>query len=281
MTGTTHGILLGYDGSPSSERALRWALREARWRDAVLTVCHAWGPGYAQEPSGGDGTPHPSQLTGEVVLAPALRLARSIMDPQAVRPLLAAGPAAQVLCDRSRDADMVVVGSRGRGGFAGLLLGSVSQQVSAHARGRVVVVRGHWHGAAEYVPGPVVAGADGSAASRAALAFAAEEAMLRAVPLLAVSALADTAGGLGGAARMEEAAGRDIARQEKEHPELTIQWQVTPGQPRTALLAAAGGAQLLVVGSRGRGGIMGMPLGSVSQAMLHHCPCPVAVVHPC
>jgi nucleotide-binding universal stress UspA family protein len=281
MTGTTDGVLVGYDGSASSERALRWALREARWRDAVLTVCHAWAPGCAQQPPGANDTPGRSQLTGELVLAPALRLARSIMDPQAVRPLLAAGTAAQVLCDHSRDAGMIVVGSRGRGGLAGLLLGSVSQQVSAYARGYVVVVRGHWHEAAGYLPGPVAAGADGSAASRAAIAFAAEEAVLRAVPLLAVSALADTAGGLGGAARMEEAASQDIARQEKEHPGLTIARQVTPGQPRTALLAAAGGAQLLVVGSRGRGGIMGMPLGSVSQAMLHHCPCPVAVVHPC
>jgi len=280
MAVTTHGILIGYDGSPGSERALQWAVREARRRGSVLTVCHVCAPGGLPAPPGGAAATGHMEESALPHLAGGLRYAREVMGPERTRPLLATGLAALVLCQLSADADMVVVGSRGRDGLPGSLLGPVSQQVCAYAHGRVVVVRGHWHEAAEYVPGPVVVGADGSAASRAALAFAAEEATLRAVPLLAVSALADTAGGLGGAARIEEAASQDIARQEKEHPELTIQRQVTPGQPRTALLAAAGGAQLLVVGSRGRGGIMGMPLGSVSQAMLHHCPCPVAVVHP-
>jgi nucleotide-binding universal stress UspA family protein len=102
--------------------------------------------------------------------------------------------------------------------------------------------------------------------------------VLRGVPLLAVCALADTPGGLGGAGRMQETVGQDIASWEKEHPEVTIRRQVSPGQPRTALLAAARDAQLLVVGNRGRGGVTGMPLGSVSQAILHHSSCPVAVV---
>jgi nucleotide-binding universal stress UspA family protein len=161
-----------------------------------------------------------------------------------------------------------------------MLLGSVGEQVCAHAHGRVVAVRGHWHPAAEYVPGPVVAGADGSAAANAAIAFAAEEAMLRAVPLQIVCALADAPGSLGGAGRMQEAVDHDIAYLEKQHPELTILRQVTFGQPRTALLDATSGAQLLIVGSRGRGGLKDMLLGSVSQAMLHHARCPVGVVHP-
>jgi nucleotide-binding universal stress UspA family protein len=278
MTGTTHGILVGYDGSPGSEQALGWALQEARWRGAVLTVCHAWAPEHVPGPPGEGGAPDGPQWAGEQILAQALRFARTVMGPATARPLLAAGPAAKVLCGQSVDADMVVVGSRGGGGLTGLLLGSVSQQVSAYAHGRVVVVRGHWHQAAEYVPGPVAVGADGSAASRAAIGFAAEEAVLRGVPLLAVCALADTPGGLGGAGRMEEAVGHDIARWEKEHPEVAIRRQVSPGQPRTALLAAAREAQLLVVGNRGRGGVTGMPLGSVSQAVLHHSSCPVAVV---
>ena len=279
MTSTAHGILVGYDGSPGSERALSWALREARWRGTVLTLCHAWPPGYVAAAAGEDEPLDRAQRLGEQCLARGLRFARDILGPGQARPLLAAGPAAQVLCGNSADAEMVVVGSRGWGGFAGSLLGSVGQQVAAHARGRVVVVRGHWHQAAEYAPGRVVVGADGSPASRAAIAFAVEEAALRAVPLLAVSALADAPGDLGGAGRLEETAGRDIARCEKEHPEVTIVWQVTPGQPRTALLDAAAEAQLLVVGGRGWGGITGMLLGSVSQAMLHHAPCPVGVVH--
>jgi nucleotide-binding universal stress UspA family protein len=202
------------------------------------------------------------------------------MGPGTAQPLLAAGPATRLLCEHSADADMVVVGARGRGGLPGMLLGSVGQQVSAHARGRVVVVRGHWHPAAEYFPGLVVAGADGSAAASAAIAFAAEEATLRAVPLQIVCALADAPGVLGGAGRMQEAVDHDIACLEKQHPELPVLRQVTFGQPRTALLDAAAEAQLIVVGSRGRGGIGGMPLGSVAQAIVYHAPCPVGVVHP-
>jgi nucleotide-binding universal stress UspA family protein len=217
---------------------------------------------------------------GDQDLVEALRFGQELMGPGQARPLRAAGRAARVLCQHSGDADMVVVGQRGRGGLPGSLLGSTGQQVCAHARGRVVVVRGHWHPAAGYVPGPVVVGADGSDGSRAAIAFAAEEAMLREVPLLALCALADSPGSLGGAGRMQEAFDQDIARWEKEYPELTILRQVTFSQPRTALLDATSGAQLLVVGSRGRGGLAGMLLGSVSQAMLHHARCPVGVVHP-
>ena len=280
MTGIIHGILIGYDGSPGSEQALLWAAREARWRGSVLTVCQACAPGQAGAAPGDGRASGQMPAAGDQNLATALRIAQELMGPGQARPLLAAGPAARVLCEHSADADMVVVGARGRGGLPGMLLGSVGQQVCAHARGRVVVVRGHWHPAAEYAPGPVVVGADGSAGSRAAIAFAAEEAMFREVPLLAVCALADSPGSLGGASRIQEAFDQDIALQEKEYPELTILRQVCFGQPRAALLDASSAAQLMVVGSRGRGGLKGMLLGSVSQAMLHHARCPVGVVHP-
>jgi nucleotide-binding universal stress UspA family protein len=280
MTGAIHGILVGYDGSPSSERALLWAAREARWRGTVVTVCHAWVREYVPGPSGDEGAPDRAQRTGERCLAQGLRFARNVMGPEGAQPLMAAGAASRLLCEHSADADMVVVGPRGRGGLPGMLLGSVSQQVCAHAPGPVVVVRGHWHPAAEYVPGSVVAGTDGSAAANAAIAFAAEEAVLRAVPLHIVCALADAPGGLGGAGRMQEAVDHDIAYLGKQHPELTILRQVTFGHPRTALLDAAAEAQLIVVGSRGRGGISRMLLGSVAEAIIHHAPCPAGVIHP-
>jgi len=280
MTGTTHGVLVGYDGSPGSERALLWAVREARWRGSVLTVCHAHAPGDVPAPHGEAEAPGDGQTAGELHLAAGMQFAKNIMGSGQVRPLLAAGPAARALCGYSADADMVVVGARGWDGLPGSLAGSVSQQVCAHARGRVVVVRGHWHPAAAYAAGPVVVGTDGSAASRAAIAFAVEEAALRDVPLMAVCALADSPGSLGGARRMQEAFDQDLGRWEKEHPELTILSRVTPGQPRAALLEATSDAQLLVVGSRGRGGLTGTLLGSVSQAMLHHAACPVGIVHP-
>jgi len=175
---------------------------------------------------------------------------------------------------------MVVVGSRGGGGVAGLPLGSVSLEVAAFACGPVVVARGRWRPVADVVRGPVVVGVDGSAASRAVVAFAAEEAAFRGVSLLAVCALADSPGVLGGAHLVQDDFDQAMARCEKEHPEVPVRRQVADGSARAALLAAAYDAQLLVVGGRGRGGLPGMKLGSVSQALLCYAPCAVSVVHP-
>jgi nucleotide-binding universal stress UspA family protein len=279
MAGAAFGILAGYGGSPCSREALSWAAREARARGVVLTVCHAWAPAYPVPPSAAAAF-NLARRGGEQILAEGLRYARTVMGPGEVRPLLAAGSAAVVLCENSGTAEMVVAGSRGRGGLAGLLLGSASSQVAAHARGRVVVVRGHWRPAADYIPGPIVVGADGSAASDAAVRYAFEEAALREARLLAVCALADTPGSLGGAGWIEEAFEEQITSAEKEHPEVAVERQAAGGAPRAALLAAASEAQMLVVGSGGRGGVKGMMLGSVSQALLHHAPCPVGVLHP-
>jgi nucleotide-binding universal stress UspA family protein len=185
-----------------------------------------------------------------------------------------------VLCESGAAAEMVVIGSWGHGGLQGSLLGSVSQKVAAHTSGRVVVVRGHWRPAAGYIPGPVVVGVDGSAASRAAIEFAGEEAALRAVAVVAVCAPADTPGNLGGARLLREDFGQVVADYEKNHPGLTVLEQIADGSARAALLTAARDAQLLVVGSRGQGGLPGMPLGSVSLAVLHCAACPVSVVHP-
>ncbi len=278
MAGKTDGILVGYDGSPGSEHALSWAAREARSRGTVLTVCHAWAPGFAALP-GEAAIAGLARKGGERVIADGLRHGRNLLGPEQVRPLLIGEPATAVICEHSHDADMVVVGSRGRGGFTGMLLGSVSWQVAAYAHCPVVVIRGHWRSAGDYAPGPIVVGTDGSAASDAALGFGFEEATLRGAALLAVCALADAPGCLGGDRKLQDDAEQAITRHEKEHPEVAVLRQVAQGGGRAALLAAARGAQLLVVGSRGRGGVPEMPLGSVSQVVLHHAPCPVAVVH--
>ena len=111
MAGGAYGVLAGYDGSAGSEEALAWAAREARSRGVVLTVCQAWALGFA--------VPRPSEAavfdlarrSGEMILAQGLRSARAIMGSGEVRPLLAGGPAAHVLCERSGGAEMVVVGS--------------------------------------------------------------------------------------------------------------------------------------------------------------------------
>jgi nucleotide-binding universal stress UspA family protein len=127
MTSTIHGILVGYDGSPGSEQALLWAAREAHGRGTVVTVCHAWTTEYVPGPPGDDGASDREQRAGERSLNQGVRFAQNVMGPGGARPLLAAGPAARLLCEQSAEADMVVVGARGLGGLPGMLLGSVGQ----------------------------------------------------------------------------------------------------------------------------------------------------------
>jgi len=278
MTGMTDGIIAGYDGSAGSDEALRWAAREAWARGTALTICLAWPAADLLQLGDWEARNRAQQLGGDI-LARGVRLAGTVPDLPDVRTVLAEGSPAHVLCERSSTAEMVVVGSRGHGGLADSWLGSVSWQVANHGQGRVVVVRGHWR-SVNQSPGPVVAGVDGSPASQDALRFAFEEAVLRDVPIVAVCALADAPGKVGGAARMEDEFSRQMTLHEKEHPEITVLRQVAFGAPRSALLTAAAEAQLLVVGSRGLGGVEGMSLGSVAGALVHHSPCPVAVVHP-
>ncbi len=278
MTGMTDGILAGYDGSPGSAEALRWAAREAWARGTALTLCLARPP----DELGllGDGlTEKRSRKVGEEILARGVRLAASMQDLHEVRSALTDGPAAEVLCERSARADMVVLGSRGHGGLADSSLGSVPWHVACQGRGPVVVVRGRWR-PVQHAPGLVVAGVDGSPPSEEALTFAFEEARLHQTSVVALCALADAPGRLGGMHRMEDAFTELITAYEKKHPEVPVLRQVTFSSPRSALMAAAADAQLLVLGSRGLGGIDGMSLGSVASALLLYSPGPVAVIHP-
>jgi nucleotide-binding universal stress UspA family protein len=276
MTRTTDGIVAGYDGSPGSDEALRWAAREARARGTALTICLVWAPDELALP--GDGRLRDrARQRGEEILAHAARLAGS--DLAEVRTVMAEGPPARLLCELSGTAEMVVVGSSGHDRLAGSLLGPVSWQVACQGQGRIVVVRGQWR-PVNQTPGPVVAGVDGSPPSQEALTFAFEEAQLRSVPVSALCALADAPSKLGGMGHMEDGFSHLMTSSEKKHPEVTVLRQVTCGSPRSALLTAAGEAQLLVLGARGLGGVEDMSLGSVAVALLHHAPCPVAVIHP-
>jgi nucleotide-binding universal stress UspA family protein len=276
MTGTIYGIVAGYDGSPGAAQALRWAAREAGARGTALTVCLAWTPDHLDLPTEPD-LCELARQRGREILTRGLPYAESVLGPGAVRAELAAGSAAQVLCERSRDADMVVVGSSGHSELPSLPLGSVAWQVAGHAAGRVVVVRGAWR-PANQPPGPVVLGADGSPAGQGAVVFAFEEAALRDVPLVAVCALTDAPGRLGGRQQLEEDVEQLMTSEAKEHPEVSVTYEILPGTPRAALLSASAGAQLIVVGARGRGGLDDMNMGSIAQAVLQHAPGPVGVV---
>lgn len=137
-----HTVVVGVDGSPSSSKALALAATEARWRRARLRVVAAWSfPLYAA------GTYVPADAYADVPDELATAVDAQVADVLGPSPeveverLVAEGPAAAVILEAAKDADLVVVGSRGRGGFAGLLLGSVSSQVVHHAHCPVLVVR--------------------------------------------------------------------------------------------------------------------------------------------
>jgi nucleotide-binding universal stress UspA family protein len=190
-----------------------------------------------------------------------------------------------VLLAEARDAVLLVLGNRGLGGFAGLLLGSAAVQVSAHADCPVLVVRGE-----PRADGPVVVGVDGSELSDLAVGFAVEEAARRGTALVAVHAwLHPVPLGPGDvlplvydldalAAEEERVLAEAVAGYAERYPEVPIRQQLVRGNPSRVLVDASAEAQLVVVGARGRGGLAGMLLGSVSHAVLHHARCPLAIV---
>ncbi|GAA3873613.1 universal stress protein [Saccharothrix violaceirubra] len=277
-------IVVGVDGSDSALDAVRWAATEAARHRVPVRLVHSYlMPDYAYPGVVVD----PGEVRRELEARGAKWLAAARAEVRHVpvdAELVHGGPAA-TLIERSEGARMVVLGAHGQGGFAGRLLGSVPTAVTAHGHCPVVVVRG------EPSSGPVVVGVDGSPVSEAALDYAFEAASTRDAPLVAVHAWTDwlVESAFGGLATPDaetvEAderrllAERLAGRQEK-FPDVKVDRVVVHDRPVRALMAHAARAALVVVGSRGRGGFTGMLLGSTSQALVHHAPCPVAVVRP-
>lgn len=288
-------IVAGVDGSTSALHAVRWAAREAAQRGAPLRLVHV----CALVPRGyPDPVVHVSDYADVVVgqgrrwLAEATDAARTVCDILDVGTDLRDGMTATVLMGESATARMVVLGSRGLGGFAELLVGSISVALAAHAHCPVVVARSSTVDSPPPVTGPVVVGVDGSPLSEAAIAFAFETAAARDVPLLAVHTwldinLAETWIPLPSIvdwgevhASEERLLAERLAGWQEKYPTVEVHRVVTKDRPARALLRRAEDAQLVVVGSRGRGGLTGLGLGSVSQTLLHKALCPVAVIRP-
>jgi nucleotide-binding universal stress UspA family protein len=286
-------VVAGVDGSPQSLAAAEWAAREAERRHLDLRLVHGQvdplpvAYGYPTLPVDVE-TPMRSARAMLSHVADDVRRDHPELPVQAV--FTVGGPAG-VLVDESRTASLVVVGTRGLGGFAGLLAGSVSTQVAAHAHCPVIVVRAG--GAGEPGPqAPVVVGLDGSAESTHALQFALDVAAATDAPLVAVYAWRGLpTGNLGPTtvwhydpAEAEEEARRLLAEQlagcAERYPQLSIEHgPVLSFNPGETLVDASRTAGLVVVGSRGRGGFTGLLLGSTSHTLVHHAHCSVAVVH--
>lgn len=267
-------IVVGFDGSPESGYALRWAATEAKIRKIPLVVCHVWHWPYAFDPVHSESIGIARRM-GQHVLDKGVSFAAEIAPQVEIRGVLQSGSAVSALLHESSDAVMIVAGARGEGGIDSMATGSVAIRVAGHALCPTVVARSSAHR-----DGPIVVGVDGSAGSDAALALACEEAILRRRTVLAVHAAPEGAD----SAELRRQAGSRLETQVApwctKYGHLDVRTKLMALGPREALIGAAEGATLLVVGDRGTGGIQGMRLGAVSQAMVEHAPCSVAVAHP-
>lgn len=281
-------VVVGVDGSPAALSAVRSATREAAYRHRPLRVVHAFVWPYLGAPPGpGRDAPPGAGLRDEAerVVRQAAQLAAEVDPCVPVSLEVVTGSPGPVIVGEAQRAALVVLGHRGLGGFTGLLVGSVAVHVAAHAATPVLIVK---DGAAG--TGDVVVGVDDSAVSDDAIGFAFEEASWRGVRLVAVHAWTHPASTGPGDMLPLVYDPADVAEDERrvfadalgswrdKFPDIDVDERVVRGRPSVALVDAARDAQLAVVGARGRGGFAGLLLGSVSQAVLHHAACPVAIV---
>lgn len=277
-------VVVGLDGSPNSKAAARWAVEEGRLRGAKVEFVTAFGIRAPHH------LPDRTALVTdrEVAVACARMQAGHLADiPDHGVPVMTRtehGDPARTLVAAAREADLLVVGARGHGGFAGLRLGSVSVHCIQRAACPVVVVPASVAGTS--LTAPVVVGVDDSPVSRAALAAAAHEASLRSARVVAVHAVE------------WRPLGTDLVRPEKQQlvdwgrhlltgmlDPVRVQWpdvrfdeQVVPGHPAHVLREAGRTAGLLVLGSRGHGQLAGLLVGSVSLHVLSRVHRPTMVV---
>ena len=279
-------ILVGVDGSETGTRALDWAAGEARVRKVALRLLHALpqvrggaAPGIEQEPEWG---------AARRLLDEAEERVRRRMEGVETSSELVVDDAAGALVARARDAGLVVVGTRGSGGLAGLVLGSVAFKVAAHAPVSVALAPALGEPTTGHAE--IVAGVDGPSTG-AVLAEAFREAALWRAPLRVVHAFrffqvpdpvhsAELAALLrhhrqAAERRIEEA----LADWRTRFPEVQVTAEVVNDSPRKALLQVSAGAQLVVVGPHDHRDPL-MPLGSVAYTVIHRCGRPVLIARP-
>ena len=276
-------VVVGIDGSDGASDALRWAAGEATARGAVLVPLLAWT--YLDQPGTEPFRADFTEADAEAFLAKAVDDALGGAYDGPIEPTAVTELPAPALLAEAQKAALVVVGHRGKGGFAGMYLGSVSQNVAAHARVPVVV-----HRPAQGEPtGRIVVGASNSENGRLALEWAVAEATYRGASLEVVHAWTSpvVAFPTGVAfdptliAEVEAAARTDLdelVALAVGDSGIEVTTTLVEGPTAAALIEAAAGADLVVVGTRGRGGFKALLLGSVSNKVLHHAPCSVAVV---
>ncbi|EIV90791.1 universal stress protein [Frankia sp. QA3] len=305
-------IVVGVDGSRDADAALRWAAGQAWLRRDRLEAILAWTPDdcprevldRAYAPG-----PHTIEGTALALLRECVQRAQDPRRPVPVTERAVYADAVEALLSAGAGANMIVVGYRGASRLRRYLVGSVSAACLHQATRPVVVVRADGRTAEDDDSGrPVLVGVDGSAASLAALRWAAEQAALHAAPLRVVHAwqpaplLHPGHRGARDRAALEQAAhavlddcvtrglanrgptNRGLAnsglanRGPADRTDVSLDTRLALGGPAQSLLAAAADARLLVLGARGHGGFTGLLLGSVAHQCVHHARCPVAVI---
>jgi len=294
MSSTTkhYGILVGVDGSSASDAAVSWAAHDAVMRGLPLTLMHVqdpmsrtWSPAERlKEVSGWQ------KAEGRGILANASKIAHDITKDASQITIngemqfAAPGP---TLVDRSEDAELIVVGTDGRGALTRGLLGSISSGLVRHARCPVVVIRDGEPQAPQLTDAPVLVGVDGSPASELATEIAFDEASRRHVSLIALHAwsnreLVELPGIDWPKVKAEEERlmSEALAGWQERYPDVTVSKLLVCEQPARALVETSQSAQLVVVGSHGRNALTRAFLGSVSNAVVQSVRVPVIVARP-
>jgi nucleotide-binding universal stress UspA family protein len=283
------GIVVGVDGSPASDVASCWAARDAAMRNIPLTVVSVVTTPTATYPP----VPYPDSLgvwledKGRKAAAHAVKIAEDAMptDRKVVcKSEVVFSTPVQALVKMSDEAEMVVVGSSGKGMLARGVLGSVSSSVVQHANCPVAVVRDEDPLMPDPQHAPVLLGVDGSPASELATEIAFDEASRRGVDLIALHAWSDVPilelPGLDWEELLAEESrsfAERLAGWHERYPDVTVQRMIVCDEPARQLVEKSESAQLVVVGSHGRGGLSRMMLGSVSNKVVHSVRMPVIV----
>jgi len=282
-------VVVGVDGSEAALAALDWAVREAVDRDRRLRIIHAFiwpqfnhvslGPLPSGPPSSG------LRAAAQTIIDEAVRRAATMAPGLLVEAMIHSGASGPVLLAEAENADLMVVGSRGLGGFASLLLGSVSSQLAAHSACSVIITRSPTVDRDRSSGDRVVVGVEDPSTSGGTVEFALTEASRLRIPVTMISCVPPEPA-LYGVPLVDQAVldaqcellRRTVDEWQPKFPEVQIIDELVRATPGHALVDASRTARLVVVGAGGSGRFRGLHLGSVSQQVLHHASSPVAIV---